>query len=52
MLGRRWIAILGSLLLVIASIVLAFTKSLGSAVAAEAIGGVGAGICELTALAG
>jgi MFS family permease len=52
MLGRRWIAVLGSLLLVVASIVLAFTETLGSAVTAQAIGGVGAWICELTALAG
>lgn len=52
LLGRRWICILGSLLLVISSIVLGVTKSLGSAVTGEAIAGVGAGICELTALAG
>lgn len=52
MLGRRWISVFGSLLLVISCIVLGVTKSLGSAVTAQAIGGVGAGICELTALAG
>lgn len=52
MLGRRWIAIFGSTFLVVASIVMAFTKTIGSAVTAQAIGGVGAGICELTALAG
>lgn len=52
LLGRRHICILGSLLLVIGSIVLGVTNSLGSAVTAEAIAGVGAGICELTALAG
>lgn len=52
LLGRRWICILGSILLVIGSIVLGVTKSLGSAVTAEAIAGIGAGICELTALAG
>ena len=52
MLGRRWIAIFGSMCLVVASIVMAFTKTLGSAVTEQAIGGIGAGICELTALAG
>lgn len=52
LLGRRWICIFGSVLLVIGSIVLATTKTLGSAVTAEAIAGIGAGICELTALAG
>lgn len=52
LLGRRWICILGSLLLVIGSIVLGVTKTLGSAVTGEAIAGIGAGICELTALAG
>lgn len=52
LLGRRWICIFGSFLLVIGSIVLGVTKSLGSAVTGEAIAGIGAGICELTALAG
>jgi hypothetical protein len=27
-------------------------KSLGAAIAAQAVGGIGAGICELTAIAG
>lgn len=52
LLGRRYICIFGSLLLVIGSIVLGVTKNLGSAVTGEAIAGIGAGICELTALAG
>lgn len=52
LLGRRWICVFGSLMLVVGSIVLAVTHSLGSAVTGEAISGIGAGICELTALAG
>lgn len=52
LLGRRGICIFGSVLLVVGSIVLGVTKSLGSAVTGQAIAGIGAGICELTALAG
>jgi MFS family permease len=52
LLGRRNITIFGSLLLIIASVVIATSQSLGSAVTSMAIGGVGAGICELTAIAG
>ncbi|GAM89670.1 hypothetical protein ANO11243_077090 [Dothideomycetidae sp. 11243] len=52
LLGRRYVAIFGSFLLVIASIVQATAKTLGSSVTAQALGGIGAGICELTALAG
>lgn len=42
----------GALLLVVGSVVIATAHSLGSAVVAMAISGIGAGICELTALAG
>lgn len=52
MLGRRWMCLFGSLCLIIASIVQATANTLGQAVAAQAVGGIGAGICELTALAG
>lgn len=52
LLGRRWICVLGSLMLVVGSVVLGVTKTIGSAVTGEAIAGIGAGICELTALAG
>jgi hypothetical protein len=45
-------ALLGSLLLIVASAIQATSHSLGQAVAAQAIGGIGAGICELVALAG
>lgn len=50
--GRRWVTLFGSVLLIIASVVQATSKSLGSSVLAQAFGGIGAGICELTALAG
>ncbi|KAF2757893.1 putative major facilitator superfamily transporter [Pseudovirgaria hyperparasitica] len=52
LLGRRYVTIFGSLLLIVASVVQATSKSLGSSVTAQALGGIGAGICELTALAG
>lgn len=52
LLGRRWITLFGSVLLVVASVVMAVTRSLASAVAGQAIAGLGTGICELTALAG
>lgn len=52
LLGRRYIACAGSVFLIIASVVQATSKSLGSSVVAQTIGGIGAGICELTALAG
>ena len=52
LLGRRYVAIFGSLCLIVGSVVQATAKTLGSSVTAQAIGGIGAGICELTALAG
>jgi MFS family permease len=52
LLGRRWICMFGTLCLIIASIVMATADGLGQAVAGMAVGGIGAGICELTALAG
>lgn len=50
--GRRWICIFGTVCLMIGSIVMATAHNLGTAVVAMAIGGIGAGICELTAVAG
>lgn len=44
LLGRRWICILGSLLLVVGSIVMGVTSSLASAVTGQAIAGIGAGV--------
>lgn len=52
LLGRRSLSLLGSVLLIAASAILATSHSLGQSVAAQAIGGIGAGICELVALAG
>lgn len=52
LLGRKWICVFGTVMLVVGSIVLGVTKSLASAITGEAIAGIGAGICELTALAG
>lgn len=52
LIGRRWVCLFGTVCLMIASIVQATAHSLGAAVAAQAIGGIGAGICELTAVAG
>ena len=52
MLGRRWVCIFGIVFLLIASIVIATAHTLGTAIVAMAIGGIGAGICELTAIAG
>lgn len=52
LLGRRWMCVFGTLCLILGSIVMATAKSLGAAVAAQAVGGIGAGICELTAIAG
>ena len=50
--GRRWICVFGTICLIIGSIVMATAKTLGAAIAAQAVGGIGAGICELTAIAG
>lgn len=52
MLGRRWVCIFGIVLLLISSIVIATAHTLATAIVAMAIGGIGAGICELSAIAG
>ena len=52
MLGRRWVCVFGTICLIIASVVMATAKTLGAGLVAMAIGGIGAGICELTAIAG
>lgn len=52
LLGRRWMAVFGAVCLLVSSIVMGIAKSLAVGVVSMAIGGVGAGICELTALAG
>lgn len=52
LLGRRWMCLGGTFLLIIASIVQGTAQNFAAAVSAQAIGGIGAGICELVALAG
>lgn len=52
LMGRRSIALLGTLLLLIACTLQATAHSLAQAIAAQAIGGMGAGMAELVALAG
>lgn len=52
MFGRRWMAVLGTICLLVSSIVMGVAKSLATGIVAMALGGIGAGICELTALAG
>lgn len=52
LLGRRYVALFGTLLLLISCAVQGTANSLGQAVTAQALGGVGAGMAELVALAG
>ncbi|KAI5358326.1 putative major facilitator transporter Str1/Tri12, major facilitator superfamily [Septoria linicola] len=52
LMGRRNIALIGTLFLLISCAVQATADSLGQAIAAQAIGGMGAGMAELVALAG
>lgn len=52
LLGRKWICVFGSILLVAGSVTMGVTTQLSTAITAQALSGVGAGICELTALAG
>lgn len=52
LLGRRWVAIGGTVFLLISSIVIATGKNFAAITSGMAIGGIGAGICELSALAG
>ncbi|KAK5069331.1 hypothetical protein LTS08_008477 [Lithohypha guttulata] len=51
LIGRRWVSLIGSGLLVIAMIVCGVAKSMGVFIAGMTLSGIGAGICELTALA-
>lgn len=51
-LGRRHVCIFGIVCLLIASVVVATAHTLATAIVATTIGGIGAGICELTAIAG
>lgn len=51
LMGRRYVALLGSGLLVISTVLAASAQSMGMFIAAMTIVGAGAGISELTALA-
>ena len=50
--GRRWITIFGSVLLVVASVLVATMHGLAQGIVGMTLGGIGAGICELNAIAG
>lgn len=50
--GRRYVALMGGVLLVVAMIVCSTAQVMNTFIAGMAIAGIGAGICELTALAG
>jgi MFS family permease len=50
--GKRYIALFGALLLCVGCVLLATTHSFGQALAGMALAGAGAGIGELTGLAG
>lgn len=50
--GKRYIALFGSALLCIGCIVLGTAKSFGAALVGEALAGAGAGMGEITGLAG
>ena len=52
LLGRKWVCVFCTVCLITGSIVMATANALNGAVAAMAIAGIGADICELTALAG
>ena len=52
LLGRRTITLVGSIIIMVGIALIGSAHSFGQAVAGMAISGAGAGICELTALAG
>ncbi|ERS99531.1 hypothetical protein HMPREF1624_04733 [Sporothrix schenckii ATCC 58251] len=52
LMGRRYVALLGCGLVVVGQLVCAFAHNMNSFIAGMAVSGVGAGINELTALAG
>ena len=52
LMGRRYVALMGGVLLVVAMIVCSTAQVMNTFIAGMAIAGIGAGICELTALAG
>ena len=50
--GRRYVALMGGVLLVVSMVICSTAKDMNTFIAGMAIAGVGAGVCELTALAG
>lgn len=52
LLGRRNITLFGSVIIMVGIALIGSAKNFGQAVAGMALSGAGAGICELTALAG
>jgi hypothetical protein len=50
--GRRYIALLGCILLIVGMVLIGTPHDIGRAISGMALAGVGAGIGELTALAG
>ena len=52
LMGRRNITLIGCILLLVGTGLVGGAKNFGMAVTGMALGGAGAGICELTALAG
>jgi MFS family permease len=50
--GRRYIALLGCILLIVGMVLIGTAHEIGRAIGGMALAGVGAGIEELTALAG
>jgi MFS family permease len=51
LIGRRYVALIGSLMLVVAMVVCSTAKVMNTFIGGMTIAGMGAGICELTALA-
>ncbi len=50
--GRRYVALMGGVLLVVAMVICSTAKDMNAFIGGMAIAGVGAGVCELTSLAG
>lgn len=51
LMGRRYVSLMGSVLLVVAMIICGTANNMDQFIAGMAVSGVGAGICELTSLA-
>ena len=52
LIGRREITLVGSVIIMVGIVLVGTAHSFGQGVAGMALGGAGAAICELTALAG